>query len=237
MKIYTNDKLVRRNSRIGQIALLTGLLVLGGGLVLNFRGPDMINYSLIAFLAGFLISQVGLYFANRWGRRPRPDEHLNTALKGLDGRYTLYHYLTPASHLLVGPAGVWALFPRYQRGTIVFEKGRWKQRGGGALLAYLKLFAQEGLGRPDLEISAEVQEVTRFLSKRMPDEELPPINAALLFTDSRAVVQVDNENDDPPAVTLAIADLKDYIRKAAKGKGISATKAKVLQDTLEEVTS
>jgi hypothetical protein len=235
MKIYTNEKLVKRNGRIGQILLLAGLLVLGGGLVLNFRGPTMFNYSLIAFLVGFLISQVGLYYANRWSRRPRPDEHLNTALKGLDGRYSLYHYQTPASHVLVGPAGVWALFPRYQRGVIVYEKGRWKQRGGGVFLAYLKLFAQEGLGRPDLEIASEVQELARFLSKQLPEEEIPPIQAALLFTDSRADVQVDNEKDNPPAVTLPIADLKETIRKAAKSKALSAPKVKALQDALEAV--
>jgi hypothetical protein len=233
MKIYTNDKLVRRNSRIGQIALLAGLLVLGGGLVLNFRGPTMFNYSLIAFLVGFLISQVGLYYANRWSRKPRPDEHLNSALKGLDGRYSLYHYLTPAAHLLVGPAGVWSLFPRYQRGTIVFEKGRWKQRGGGIFLAYLKLFAQEGLGRPDLEIASEMQELARFLSKQLPEEELPPIHAALLFTDARVRVEVDNEAEDIPAVTLLVADLKEYLRKSAKAKGLSATRAKVIQDALD----
>lgn len=232
MKIYTNDKLVKRNARIGQFSLLAGLAVLGVGLVINFRNPEMFNYSLAAFLVGFMISQVGVYFANRWSRRPRPDEHLNTALKGLDGRYTLIHYYLPASHLLVGPAGIWALFPRYQRGTISFEKGRWRQRGGGLWLAYMKLFAQEGLGRPELEIAGEVESLARHLNKKLPDQELPPIHAALLFTDARAEVKVDPEQPDAPAVTLPVAELKEHLRKAAKKKEVSPAKLLAVQEAL-----
>ena len=66
--------------------------------------------------------------------RPRVDERLTAALKGLTKDYTLYHFLTPVNHLLVGPAGVWIIEAYYQRGNIVYEGNKWKQKGGGLLL-------------------------------------------------------------------------------------------------------
>ncbi len=92
-----------------------------------------------------------MYYGNRWGRSPRPDELIDKGLKGLGREYTIYHYVTAASHLLVGPAGVWTLMPYYQSGKIVYEKKRWKSRGGGFIQSYLRLFGQENMGRPEIE--------------------------------------------------------------------------------------
>src|SRR3990170_5583265 len=214
MEIISNERLIRRNARIGQISSIVGLLVLAGGMYISFAQPQLFSLSLAALLVGFALSQVGIYFGNRWNRRPRPDELLSQALKGLDGRYTLYHYGTTASHLLVGPAGVWVLLPRHQRGTISYEKGRWRQKGGNL---YLKIFAQEGLGRPDLEIQGEVASVERFLNKIFPEEEKQQVQAALVFTNDKTEVQADNA----PSPTLHARKLKDFIRKTAKNKPIS----------------
>jgi len=148
MKILTNEKLVKRNRRIAQIASLSGLAVLVGGMVISFQRQDLINISFAALIVGFILSQIGIYFTTRWGRSPRPDELINQALKGLDDKYSIYHYTTPASHLLVGPAGLWVLMPRHQRGTVSLYKGHWRHSGGGFMQTYLKLFGQESLGRP-----------------------------------------------------------------------------------------
>lgn len=223
MEIITNEGLVRRNARIGQATSIVGLLVLAGGMYISFTQPQLFGLSLAALLVGFALSQIGIYFGNRWSRRPRPDEILNQALKGLDDRYALYHYSTPAGHLLVGPAGVWVLLPRHQRGTITYEegKGRWRQKGGNL---YLKIFAQEGLGRPDLEINSEIDVAQRYLGKILPEDEVPEVQAALIFTNDRAEV----EADDAPAPTLHVKKLKDFIRKTAKSKPIS-------MDTVKEI--
>jgi hypothetical protein len=226
MEIITNDQLVRRNARIGQITSIGGLLVLAGGMVISFSRPELFFLSMAALLGGFTLSQVGIYFGNRWGRRPRPDELLNQALKGLDGRYSLYHYITPAAHLLVGPVGVWALMPRNQRGTITYDNGRWKQKGGNL---YLKIFAQEGLGRPDLEIASEINAVQRYLNDILGEEEkVPEVQAALIFTNDNVEVLA----DDAPVPTLQIRRLKDFVRKTAKSKPISMEKAKEIQESL-----
>lgn len=234
MNIETNDKLIRRNARIAQISMITGLLVLVGGMVLSFRSAEQFGLSLVALLLGFALSQIGIYFGNRWGRRPRPDEILNQALKGLDGRYTLYHYTTPASHLLIGPAGVWALFPRNQRGTITYEKGRWRQRGGGLVMGYLRIFAQEGLGRPDLDIQHEVENVERYLKGLLgEDQEVPEINAALVFTNENVEIAID-EDAEVPAPTLPVSKLKEHLRKFAKNKPISLDKSQKIQQMISE---
>src|SRR4030043_580272 len=173
MKDYRNDKLIKRNRLLGQIATISGLLVLAGGMFVSFKFTQFAALSWIALLVGFALSQIGLYNGNRWGRSPRPDELINQALKSLSDQYSLYHYLSPAAHLLVGPAGIWVLVPYHQVGKIVFEKGRWRQKGGGFMQRYLRAFAQEGIGRPDLEGPAEVQAIIRYLNKSLPDKEIP----------------------------------------------------------------
>jgi hypothetical protein len=225
MEIIANESLIRRNARIGQVSSIVGLLVLAAGMYISFARPDLFNYSLLSLLVGFALSQIGIYFGNRWGKRPRPDEHLNQALKGLDGRYTLYHYKTPASHLLVGPSGIWVLSPRSTRGLIIYNeaKRRFVQKGGNL---YLKIFAQESLGRPEMEISGEIEGITRFLNQRLPEKELPEIQAALVFTNEKTEVDADNA----PIPTMHIKKLKEFIRKTAKGKTLTA-------ETISEISA
>ena len=231
MIIETNDRLIRRNSAIAKYASILGLIVLAAGFIITLRIPQYASLSFVALIIGFLLSQVGIHYQNRWGRRPRPDELLNAALKGMGGKYSLYHYTTPVSHLLVGPAGVWILFPHSQRGVITYEKGRWKQKGGGPLQVYLRLFAQEGLGRPDLEIGAEIANLRKYLATLLPEEGLPEIQAALIFTSADADIQI-GEDVELPIPTITLPKLKELIKKAAKGKPISSDKMSEIQHLL-----
>ena len=217
MNIISNERLIRRNSRIGLAATFGGLIVLGAGMFISFRYPEYVAYSLIALLVGFILSQVGIFYSNRWGKSPRPDEVLSQALKGLDGKYSLYNFSSPVSHLLIGPAGVWILLPHHQRGTISFSKGRWVQKGGNW---YLKIFAQEGLGRPDVEVAGEVQTLRKFFLQHFEEEKIPQINAALVFINPRAEIDI-AEEASPPAETLQVSKLKEYVRKASKAKSLS----------------
>lgn len=231
MKIETNEKMIRRNARIAQVASLSGLVILIGGMVISFTNQELISISFVALLVGFILSQVGIYFTNRWGRRPRPDELLDKALKGLDSKYAIYHYNTPVSHLLVGPAGLWVLVTRHQRGTITFSNGRWRQKGGGFLQTYLKFFAQEGIGRPELEIANDVEKIQNYLSKQLSDGDVPPIEAALIFTNDEVDIQIEDE-DNPLAPTFYLSKLKNHIRKTAKSKPISLDRVQEIQEAL-----
>ncbi|MBN1146400.1 MAG: hypothetical protein JXA78_04030 [Anaerolineales bacterium] len=231
MNIVRNEKIVKRNARIAQFTMLAGLAVLVGGMYYSFRNPEQVGITLSALMLGFLFSQIGIFFMNRWGRRPRPDEHLDQALKGLDKKYTLYHYTSPVSHLLVGPAGVWVLKPQHQRGIIRYEKGRWQQRGGGLALQYLKIFAQEGLGRPDLEVLHEVELIQNYLGKIFPGEAIPPVKAALVFTHPNVQIEIP-EDALPPAETVSLGKLKELIRKSVKAKALSQEKSQIINDAL-----
>lgn len=217
MKIVANDKLIKRNGRLGQIATITGILILVGGFLVSFRNYAYAGFAWIALFIGFALTQIGLYFGNRWGRHPRPDERLNEGLKGMNDQYTLFHYKTPAAHLLVGPSGIWVLIPYYQQGRIVYEKKRWKQKGGGFMQKYLRIFAQEGIGRPDLEAPAEASSVDRYLHKKLPNVEIPEVSVALVFTSEKAELEV----DDAPILTVQLKKLKEVIRKSAKEKSLS----------------
>lgn len=230
MKIVTNQKVIKRNSRIGQVATLVSLGILGGGLVMSFN-PDLIQYSFFALLAGFIISQVGIHYGTKFGRSPRPDERLTQALKGLGDQYVLYHYSGPVPHLLVGPAGILPLLPYNQRGTITYDskKNRWRQKGGNL---YLKIFAQEGMGRPDMDVEAHVQDVTNHLNRNLNDIELPPVKPILVFTNPRTEVQA----QDAPHPTVPADKLKEVIRRMAKEEPAPIEQIRLVQKTLPTET-
>jgi hypothetical protein len=229
MNVILDEKLIKRNARIGQVITIISLATLGAGMFITFQKPEMLSISIAALLVGFLLSQIGIFYTNRWGRSPRPDEQISLALKGLDKRYALYHYHTPASHVLVGPAGIWILLPKHQQGTVTYRKNRWRLSGGGFLQTYLKIFAQEGIGRPDLEIESETEGLLKFLRKSLPKEtEMPEIRAALVFSNPEVDLQV----DDAPAPALPVKKLKDFMRSTAKQKPISFEMVRLIQNTI-----
>ena len=190
----------------------------------------MVTYSLVALVAGFLLTQVGMYMGNRWGRSPRPDEKIDASLKGLPGDYTLYHFITPASHLLVGPAGIWTLLPYRQRGVVTYTKNRWRVGNGGFLQAYMSIFGQEGIGRPDLEASGEIAGLNKLFSKKLSEGEIPEIQAALVFMNDEVDLQV----ADAPLPAMKIKQLKDFMRQKAKDKPLSAMQLAAIKSALPD---
>jgi hypothetical protein len=210
---------------IGRYGNLVAIAILGGGLYLSFRNQDMILVSVAALIVGFVLSQVGIIYSNRFGRSPRLDQELDNALKGLDDQYVIYHYRTPVNHLLVGPAGIWILFPYFQKGKILYneQKGRWKRIGGNF---YLRYFAGDTIGKPSLDISDGEKQLRKSMGK-IPDFEIPAIRSALVFTSDK--VEVDAEN--APSPTLHARQLKKLIRKEAKGEfALPTHQQKTIQD-------
>jgi len=229
MKIIKNEKLIKRNGTIGTWTSLAALVILGGGMYISFKRTDLFIYSLLALLVGFTLTQVGIYMGNKFGRSPRPDEKLDAGLKGLQNEFVMYHYATPASHLLVGPAGVWVVMPYHQRGQVAFKKNRWRMSGGGFLQSYMRIFGQEGLGRPDIEIDNEIRSLKKHLSKTMDESEIPQINALMVFTNDD--VEIDGEDSPVPAMKLK--QVKDFMRQKAKEKKLSAETLNELKTALE----
>ena len=229
MKIIKNEKLIKRNAQIGSWASLAALAVLGIGMYISFTRKELFVYSLIALVLGFTLTQVGMYLGNKFGRSPRPDEKLDAGLKGLQNEFVMYHYSTPASHLVVGPAGVWVVIPYHQRGQVAFRKNRWRLSGGGFLQNYMRIFGQEGLGRPDIEIDSEIRSLRKYLSKKLDESEIPEINALMVFTNDD--VEIDAEDSPTPAMKLK--QLKEFLRQKAKEKKLSAETSNRLKAALE----
>ena len=242
MNILTNEKTIRRNSRIGSYTMFAGLGLVVVSMVLLYKmndtqflqdNPNIVIWTMATLFGGFMVVQIGTFFTNRYGRRPRTDEVLGSTLKGLTKDYTLYNYLAPVNHLLVGPAGVWVIEPYYQRGTIGYDskRSRWTQSGGGFYVAYMKIFGQEGIGRPDLEVKADVDSLAAAFKKAFGDE-VPEINVALVFTDPRTEVNA----EDAPQPTMMVKDLKDFLRKYAKGHPFPADQIERITAALPEET-
>ena len=225
MIIVRNERLIKVNTQIGRYAGIIAILILAGGMYISFKHPDQFIYSMIALLSGVILSQLGMFYSNRFGREPRLDQQIDNSLKGLDDLFALYHYVTPVSHLLVGPAGLWIIFPYNHRGLISYneKKSRWKRKGGNF---YLNLFGQQSIGNPTKEIESEIKRLERDLAK-IPEFEIPEIKSALIFTHPEVIIEAENA----PFPTLHAGQLKKLIRKEAKGdKSLSIPIVKTIQD-------
>jgi len=228
MKIISNTKKIQRNYKIGLYTSLGSLVFLFVAVGLTLTGnTSLTTYSFAAMLLGLLLSQVGVYFANRYGKSPRVDERITQGLKGLDDRYSLYHYVTPVPHLLAGPSGVWVLVPQYHPGQITFENNRYRQQGVGL---FSRLVGQEGLGRPDLEAQSYQQEIEKFLKQSVGEEDLPPVKSVIVFTNPKASVQA----QEAPIATLHVEKLKDFIRRTTKDTPVNMKAVLKVQDALPD---
>jgi len=230
MKIIKNEKLINRNKQIGQWTSLGALIVLGVGMYISFTRTDLFVYSIAALLVGFILTQIGMYMGNRFNRSPRPDEKLDAGLKGLQNEFVIYHYLTPASHLLVGPAGIWVLLPYHQRGQVTFKNNRWRNSGGGFLQGYMRIFGQESLGRPDIEMESDVNSLKKYLEKNLEGIQVPEINVLMVFTSDDVTIDA----EDAPTPAMKLKEIKEFFRKKAKEKMIGQTQLAAVKAALPE---
>ncbi len=231
MRSVVNEKLVNRNAKIGQYANLAAIAILVVGFFFGLRAQAYLGLWFGALLLAIILLQVSTYFTNRWGRNPRAHDVIDRNLKGLGREYIVYHYVTPASHLLVSPAGIWVLLPYYQSGTVTYEKKRWRARGGGFMQAYLRIFGPESIGRPDLEANAETQAIQRHFKRILPEgTDLPEVNTALIFVSPKIELHADNS----PQLALLSKDLKEFLRQKAKEKPISMEDVQIIQKALPQ---
>lgn len=223
MRLITNESLYKRNTRVALVANLTGMFMLVISVYVLFRQNQDFGLYLLFLTGGMIFTQVGTYF-NRWNKRP--DRQLYQALKSLDDNYSLYNYTSPASHLLVGPSGLWILLPRQTTGTITYDAKhrRWKASG----VPLLKRLTQEGIGNPVAEATAEAEALDRWLSKHLKEQSVP-VSAALVFLDPASDVQVGSA----AIPTVSSKKLKPLVIKAPKGASMGAARAKQLSFLFE----
>ena len=216
MYIYTNEKKLKKNKNISKYTTLAAFAILIAGAVAAFS-PKYITLSFIALILGFILSQISINFTSKWGREPSNDAIFNVKLKGLSDNYSIYHYMDPVDHLLVGTAGAFILMPYFQGGQIGYDekKGRWTQKKANW---FMKLFGQESIGRPDAETETNLGLVRDyFISKGIdfPEDKIHPV---LVFINPQATIL---EEQNFKYDTIPLGKLKNMIANYAKADRLS----------------
>jgi len=127
MRIVMDEKMVSRNQKIARYTMIASLAILVIGLIISFTNPEQIIISFGALLLGFLMSQIALFYGNRWGKSPRPDEILNDeVLKSLpanqrkprllERQKLMRHFSRSKAYLERGEAGQ----PLFIKGSVFY---------------------------------------------------------------------------------------------------------------------
>lgn len=213
MYIYTNEKKLNKNKKISKYLTAVSFGVLIAGAVAAFS-PQYFTLSFLALILGIFLSQASIAMTTRWGREPSNNNIFNVKLKGLSDNFSIYHYMEPVDHLLVGTAGAFILMPFFQGGTIGYDenKKRWTQKKASM---FMKFFGQESLGRPDLDTESNLKKVIDYFIERGIDFPQDKIHPVLVFINPKTVI-------DPEARfkydTVPLEKLKDTIRRYAKAE-------------------
>jgi hypothetical protein len=200
MKVVINKPKLAQRAQNANIASIGGMVGLLAGVVLPLVFPALGQIvSLICILAGIAVSMVGIYQANRWVRKPRPEEQLSKALKGLDDKYVLYHYPAslPCDHVMLTPDGVVNLETVNLAGQFVYKDGRWVERM--TMGRALRSIVEERLGDPTRSALA----VQRYLVGKLTEitGETISVKPIIVFTHPGAELNL--EPDGPVPVYMA----------------------------------
>jgi hypothetical protein len=91
MKTFIDREKLRRRATVSHVASLGGILILLGSTAISIWKPEWSTLTAVMLFVGFASATAGIYYANRWVKKPRPEDTLDQALKGLSGKYCLYH--------------------------------------------------------------------------------------------------------------------------------------------------
>ncbi len=219
MRVYKNESFIKRRAKVGQGLFWIGLGILAVGMYISFRWPNQYplvpTIPLIALVAGFITAQTGTYYLNRYVRPDRADISLTAALKGFSNNYALYHYLSPAAHVLVGPEACYVFVVKLQDGKVVIENGRGREPM--TLRRLVSFFGRESVGDLGREAQDEVNALKRFTTKFLPDVELP-VTPVVVFAHGQVQLEVKSSS----VQVLHAKQLKDWLRGPGKAKGLAA---------------
>lgn len=239
MKVYRNLTAIKSKEQRGRRMTQAGLLILLVGLLSSFTPnwfpPDEpAANALIAFIQqywmfvsfgalalGFIASNIGSYYINRFAPRrwpgskkiARPDELVENGLKGFDDKYALFLWgLDEVPYMLVGPPGVQVFLVRGDKGTVRVHGDRWRERFN--LGRILTSFTREGLGNPVREMQEAMQKVQELLQAAESSGKLTvnasdiPIESAAVFINPTTQLELEN----PSLPVLRVEQLKKYVR-------------------------
>ncbi len=216
MKSILDRSKIARRATLSNIASVSGLMILLASVLIPLFRVELMLYANLLLVTGLGVAMTGIYFANRWVKKPRPETSLDGALKSLSNAHQLYHY--PAlgcDHVLLTPNGVVALETVNLAGQFTYTNGRWKEQISiGRALRYI---VEEHLGNPVKSAERAVQDLKKKLSQELGDEHPVPVKAVVVFTHPAARLKV--EGSPLPVCTI------DKLRKHVQFQGAKLDKA------------
>jgi hypothetical protein len=228
--ILSNEKMVKSRAQYSSYLMIGGFALIGISFFLTFFNPTQSMYVLPAYLAlfaGFIVFNIGAGYGSKWRMRPRPDEALAMALKGMDNRYRLYNYLLPASHLLLTPAGLTVFAVRRMPGVISTKGSNWYQKR--SMLSRLRFAAEEQLGNPTRDVLRDAAAIQEFLAKNLPDTTVA-IDPIILFPNPSVKLTI----EEPAVPVLTGEALKPYLRQyVTQGARLSSKQYNDLADLFD----
>lgn len=200
MQVLSNDRLLRRESRIGGILLSVTFALLMLGLLLSLAAegwvhlleplmpeaggwlPIAVTYAIV--LVGMALYYLGNARVKRYGPQYRQDGRLSRLLDGLDDRYVLYTFLGKMlpDYVLVGPSGIFVIIARGQRGEVFCRDDRWSIRSGAARRFFTAMYGSP-IGSPSFDANQGVQQLQALLARELPDLAAAiPVSGLIVFT-------------------------------------------------------
>lgn len=211
MKIYIDRQKLNARAQAAHFASIGGLILLLVSVAVPLFLPKWSNVTSVLMVIGAAGAMVGIYLANRWVRRPRPEESLDKALKAFDDNYRIFHYPSslPCEHVLLTPNGVVALEVVNLNGYFSYRNGRWKEAMTmGRALRYL---VEERVSDPIVVAQSMVKELGDRFEKELGDQVVVPIRALTVFT--YPAVELEVEGGPIPACKV------DKVRKQVSIQG------------------
>jgi hypothetical protein len=229
MKTIIDRQKVKKRSTIANIASVGGLLVLLASAVLPYFRPETSGIAYIPMIIGLFISMVGIYYANRWVRKPRPEVSLADALKTLNDSYRAYHYPSLlCDHILLTPSGVFALHIINLASVFSYTEGRWKESFTmGRALRYI---VEERLGNPS-QIAVDYAHYLEDKLANVLDGERLQVKPLVVFIHPGAVLDIQGT---PEAPVIKVDKLRKIV--SVKSKFLPTEVYEKIQSYLDQKT-
>ncbi len=204
MKTYIDRKKIGTRAELSNLASIGGLVLLLASVLLPLFLPKAANFSFVLMVAGLGIAMVGIFYANRWVRKPRPEERLDKALKGLADSYHLYHYPAfPPDHLLLTPNGVVILETIGLAGSFSYKDGKWRE--AMTIGRALRSIVEEHVGDP-IKSALRTEQILRERLGKVVDATIP-IKPVVVFAHPAAELDI----DQAPILVLPAEKLKKQV--------------------------
>ena len=235
MRVVINEAQINRYRKISHILFFVSLAGMGIGFFYTWTQPAASSTSQISCLILpilLLMTLTSVRLANNWIREPRPIDVLSDALKGLGKKYTIFHHLLPAPHVLIGPEGVFAITTIWQERSYRVEGKKW--RGDEGLLRKLNGYLRQDLiGNPFQEALFQAQKMQKLVDKVAPDSEVE-VQPLIVMINPKATFEAED-----PVIPVLYADpkrkpsLRLYLRDLKPGE--AETLSEEAQDKIDKM--